>query len=453
MHKSRPRIREEYLKIIENEKLPIGDFSYEVYLGADIYFKRQDNTGLWNITVYQRLQGTPRERLMVISAFATIKRKEQKWYKDETEPFKVVGPEIQNEFLFDNQKSEEIAEEVLCYIRDSLQYMFEVDFLLAKKYLPIEDIIELAKYYQSISIMPSMVFQFLATISALKKHKGHITEFNEDIISLKRYELFQVIDIGEKVLNIQKITKKHIIDIFNLLYPDRQNIASIFELQQKLHEIRGSDKCYILSEDSKSNTLLKVIFEANGFDFSKTTILSYESCSQIGSVKLFSNFVKQKFPNIEIIVHRDRDYLTNEEITKLELQFEEIGVYLFITNGTDIESHYVNKYHINECYPEITIDEANILIEKSLIKVKEKSIDLLKKKEFGEKYKNKSSHLESAINDIYESEKLRFSHGKTLYKSVKSLIQKRIKKNPNLEVPSEFLKIEKLEDKVKIIYK
>ncbi len=305
--------------------------------------------------------------------------------------------------------------------------------------------IQLAKYYQSTSMMSSMFFQFLTTISALKKHNGDVVNFNEHLISIKRYELLQIIDVERVVLDNSKITKKDIKDIFNLLYPDREKIASKFELEQQLKEIKGSDKCFILTEDSKSNNLTKVIFESNGFEFSETSILSYDSCSQIGSVILFSAFVKQKFPYIEIIVHRDRDYLTDAEIIKLETQFEEIGINLFITNGTDIESHYVNELHVNKCYPEISIQRAKKLIEQSFEEVKEKSIDLLKKKEFGEKYKNKSSHLENAINDIYTNNKLRFSQGKALYKCLKKIIQKEIKENPNLEVTSEYLKIDKLE--------
>ena len=121
MFSNKLEISEEYQKIIKNEKLPIGEFSYEVYLGSDILFKKNDETGLWNITVYKRLEGTPLERLMIISAFASIKRMEKKWYNDETSPFSIIGPEILNEFNLSDEKSKEIAENVLCDVRNSLQ--------------------------------------------------------------------------------------------------------------------------------------------------------------------------------------------------------------------------------------------------------------------------------------------------------------------------------------------
>ncbi|WP_276166425.1 hypothetical protein [Zobellia alginiliquefaciens] len=122
----------EYQKIIKKEKIPIGNFSYEIYLGSDILFQKKDDTGLWDITIYKRLEGTPLERLMIISALGTIKSKEENWYNDETSPFSIIGPEIQKSFHLIDDKCKKIAEEVLCDIRNSLHYMFEVDFLLRK---------------------------------------------------------------------------------------------------------------------------------------------------------------------------------------------------------------------------------------------------------------------------------------------------------------------------------
>jgi hypothetical protein len=222
------------------------------------------------------------------------------------------------------------------------------------------------------------------------------------------------------------------------------SIVAKYELEEQLKQIKGSEKCFILTEDTKTGNLIKVVFESNGFNLSETSFISYEGCSQIGSVTLFSIFVKQKLPHIEIVVHRDRDYLTNEEIIKLEDNFSKIDVKLFITEGTDVESHLVSKEHIHECHPEITVEEAQKIINQSIKDVEPKSIDLFRKREFGEKHNKKISHLDQALIHIYEANKFRFSHGKTLYKSVKSKIQKTIKKNPQLEIKSEHLLIDKL---------
>lgn len=225
-------IKEEYQKIIDIENLPIGKFSYEVYLGADIYFEKKENN-LWDIKVYKRLEGTPLERLMVISAFASIKRKEKIWYTDETIPFSIIGPQILKEFQLNNKKSEEVGEEIICDIRESLHYLFEVDFLIKYKYLTLDDIRELTKYYQSISMMHPMLFQFLSTISVVRKYGGSVSYFNDELISLKRYELLKIIDIEENILNNKTITRENIKSIFNLLYPDLENNIKLLEMTTK----------------------------------------------------------------------------------------------------------------------------------------------------------------------------------------------------------------------------
>jgi hypothetical protein len=234
MRKFKFIVREEYKKIIENEKLPIGDFCYETYMGADIVFIKNSKTNLWDITVYKRIEGTPRERLMVISAFASIKRMEKQWYEDETSPFDINGPLILKEFNISRKESEEVAESVLCDVRNSLHYIFEANFLLSKNYLTMDDLRELAKYYQSTSMMTPMLFQFLSTMAAIRENGGSVSYFNDSLISLKRYELLKIIDIEVDILNKNKITKKDIKSIFNLLYPDLDKITKVLEMTSKM---------------------------------------------------------------------------------------------------------------------------------------------------------------------------------------------------------------------------
>jgi Fic family protein len=274
---------------------------------------------------------------------------------------------------------------------------------------------------------------------------GYLPILIKQTDSLRYYEALQSADDGDSNTLLEFFCDKQL-ETQNDFVSSHEylSIVSKYELEEQLKQIKGTEKCFILTEDTKTGNLIKVVFESNGFDLSETSFISYEGCSQIGSVTLFSIFVKQKLPHIEIVVHRDKDYLTNEEIIKLEENFSKIDVKLFITDGTDIESHLVCKNHINKCHPEITVEDAQKIIDESIKDVELKSIDLFRKREFGEKHSTKSSHLDQALIDIYNSDKFRFSHGKTLYKAVKSKIQKTIKQNANLEVKSEHLLIEKL---------
>jgi hypothetical protein len=65
----------------------------------------------------------------------------------------------------------------------------------------------------------------------------------------------------------------------------------------------------------------------------ETSLISYEGCSKIASANLFSVFVKQKMPGVKILVHRDRDYLTDAEVEEQRETFSRIDTHLFCDTG------------------------------------------------------------------------------------------------------------------------
>lgn len=229
---------------------------------------------------------------------------------------------------------------------------------------------------------------------------------------------------------------------------ESQNIKSLKEkinLREKLKEIIGDYDTLVLTEDTNTDSLLKTLFESSGFDLQKTKFLSYEGCTNISSVNLFSIYVKEKFHNLSLIVHRDRDYLTEAEVEKIQKALIQINVDLFITKGTDVESYFLNELHINFCHPQISKKRALEFINESIQLCRDKSIDNIRKKEFGEKYSKKFTHLNNAIIELFDNNPRRFTHGKNTLKRLKGLIQNEIKSNANLFKPSVFLKIRQLE--------
>ncbi|SHH92815.1 TIR domain-containing protein [Flavobacterium sp. CF108] len=226
-----------YKKIISDLNINIGEVNYEIYLGADIYYKKNES-GYWDIQIYKRTQGTPLEKYMFVSALITIKRKEDKWYKDETEPLSVIGKQILQELRIDQTEK---TEGIICEIIDSLNYSLEVDMILKKQYLTHDDIRELIKYYQQVSIVQSMLFQFLAGISALRHNGGDTTNFHETFVQKKIYNAFQIIDIYEKCIKNQIICKSDVKEIFNLLYPNLYNKIKIMEIISNQDETQNYD--------------------------------------------------------------------------------------------------------------------------------------------------------------------------------------------------------------------
>lgn len=224
--------------------------------------------------------------------------------------------------------------------------------------------------------------------------------------------------------------------------PEYISILAKQELSDKISKLQGAEKCVVLTEDKNYEEGLVAIFESSGFNLTETKFLTYEGCSKIDSVALYTIITKDKFPHITVIVHRDRDYLTEEEIDKQAAQFAALHqTEFFVTIGTDVESHFVNAEHINICHPELSVSAIQQFIDDSVKDGRALAIDRLRTKEFGQSHKNKSSHLSKALEALYDDNPFRFTVGKPLFKAVKNKIQAAIGKNPILNKASKSLTV------------
>jgi prophage maintenance system killer protein len=218
------------------------------------------------------------------------------------------------------------------------------------------------------------------------------------------------------------------------------SLAAKVELEEKISRIEGVEKCIVLTEDKNYEDGLQTLFLASGFVKNETRFIAYEGCSKIDSVALYTLITKEKFPHIRIIVHRDRDYLTNGEVAEQSKKLDELhNTYLFVTKGTDVESHFVNKDHILACHPTLTPSIVEQIIADGIIAEQDVAIDRIRTKEFGMSHKKKSSHLDQALIDLYKSNTFRFTVGKPLLKRIKAGIQSELKSNPNLNQPTTAL--------------
>lgn len=221
------------------------------------------------------------------------------------------------------------------------------------------------------------------------------------------------------------------------------SIKGKFELERRLKGLGQHDRCLVLTEDSTSNSLLAVLLEASGFHMNETYMLSYEGCSKIASANLFSIFVKQRMPDMHVLVHRDRDYLTDAEIEYQHETFHRIDVRFFYTEGTDVESYFLNADHLCHCYPKLEHSLATALVEDAINEVLPKSIDYLYKKEFGNR-RESTTHLYGALVDYVKSHRFRFTHGKTAKQVLEQKIREAIGRKAEIERVSPALRVPQL---------
>jgi hypothetical protein len=221
---------------------------------------------------------------------------------------------------------------------------------------------------------------------------------------------------------------------------DNENYCIIKEeLANKLNEfaIDAEKDFYVLSEDENLNFIEKYL-KINGFDLDNTEIISYFGCDNISGAIAIGRYIKNQIRTAKIIVHRDQDYLDEEELNKHKTQIENAGFIFYQTSGVDVESEFINAQHINHLYNDITIERANELIDSATEQAEEKSIDKLLKK--------KALRKESGYKFIklYNENKERYRYGKKVLGVLNSLIQQEIGENSNLLRHSSFIENETL---------
>ncbi|WP_386067847.1 AAA family ATPase [Tahibacter sp. UC22_41] len=120
----------------------------------------------------------------------------------------------------------------------------------------------------------------------------------------------------------------------------------------------GQTDVVLLTEDTDPK-VVQPLLEAAGFHPERIEVWSYATCTQIAKAQILAEFIRKHAPGTEIIVHSDRDYRSDEAIAALRQQFLAANINLFVTDGTDAESHFLSTDHIIELYPNIPREEVD----------------------------------------------------------------------------------------------
>jgi AAA15 family ATPase/GTPase len=205
------------------------------------------------------------------------------------------------------------------------------------------------------------------------------------------------------------------------------------ELAGKIQNLKKDKSIYILTEDENFD-LIKNYLLINGVSESEIDIISYFGCSSIGSVLPIGKYIIEKInPSAKILIHRDSDYLTDEELDLIQEKVQNAGFSFLRTKGVDIENEFISAEHINHIYPIISLNKAQELITIATESSYDDSLDRLIKKRSNGQFGYKKA------KELYDSDKPRYRYGKKTLGVLKSLIQKEIKDNPNILQHSAYI--------------
>ncbi len=107
----------------------------------------------------------------------------------------------------------------------------------------------------------------------------------------------------------------------------------------------GALNWVFLTEDANMELIDKLAASA-GYPDDEYVVYSYKTSTNMQSALLLSEFIGEIAPNTKIIIHRDQDFMTDNEKQWISELIEDCGAISFITEGSDIESYYIDPEHL-----------------------------------------------------------------------------------------------------------
>lgn len=109
--------------------------------------------------------------------------------------------------------------------------------------------------------------------------------------------------------------------------------------------IKGKYRNVVLTEDTNIS-YMETLLKANKIDLSKVLIYSYKTSGQIDSAILVGCFIKKSSLNCNVIIHRDRDFMTDEEVSIVTNKIIDNDLTPWITVFSDIEAYFTTPQHL-----------------------------------------------------------------------------------------------------------
>ncbi len=218
--------------------------------------------------------------------------------------------------------------------------------------------------------------------------------------------------------------------------------------------IGGTIKCLFATEDSDVDSIkaLHSLLGVNGFKLPETDIRAYSGCTKIDSAKVLRGFLADKASQVEFVLHRDRDYMTDDAAEKFENEIKEINAFPFLTAYSDAEGYFINAEHLAHLNVGLSISRAQELINDATEQAKEKSLKTLTNIRFEVAQRERKGGKVPDVFEIsdkarkdYESSPSTWRRGKLVVNLLKQLIHQELGKTAKIIEPSPYIIIPELQ--------
>lgn len=229
-------------------------------------------------------------------------------------------------------------------------------------------------------------------------------------------------------------------------------LKGVFEAEQKIRLLEekieaavGSNRCLVIAEDEHP-VGLKAILEASGFVMSQTEFFSYKGKDQVKGALILARYLKQRRPEVFVLVHRDRDYMSDDEVEKLMAPFLKDGIGFFCTEGVDAESHLLNAGHVIALGIDHPREDIDVLISEATLEVRKQSLARMIDHYFSNNRPENNAYAKTLaeLESRYDDNSERYRYSKRVLGVLEGKLQKIVKRNVNLEVCSTAIAVPEL---------
>jgi energy-coupling factor transporter ATP-binding protein EcfA2 len=146
-------------------------------------------------------------------------------------------------------------------------------------------------------------------------------------------------------------------------------LLDIGALDIKERAAQPGTRAVVFTEDE--NTVpLGLVLQASGFVDADVAVLPYYGVTGLKQLRPLVNVIKSSNPKAKIIVHRDRDLMTPDEVEDWKTGVRALGAEPFVTKGVDVESYFIDVRHLAALNPDSTEEGLSNLIDRVLESMK-----------------------------------------------------------------------------------
>lgn len=137
---------------------------------------------------------------------------------------------------------------------------------------------------------------------------------------------------------------------------DQRELTALLLDLGALDQLDNSTGCVIYTEDSNP-ALLQLALDSLEIDHNAVRIATFNGINNSFAAQAFHDMAQMLNSAPRVIIHRDRDFLTSEELAEWARPFEEKGVAVFCPELCDVEAYYTTASHIAKM-TQLPLDEA-----------------------------------------------------------------------------------------------